>query len=66
MDYFASLLVIVLFGVFSSVFLGGGSSLWATPLGKVVIVLLILGAVGVFIYIQYLLSKPFIYTEKDN
>jgi hypothetical protein len=66
MDYFASLLVIILFGVFSSVFLGGDSSLWATPLGKVVIVLLILGAVGVFIYIQYLLSKPFIYTEKDN
>lgn len=65
MDYFASLAVIVLFGIFTSKFIGGDASLWGTPIGKIVLILLVLGAVGVFIYVQYLLSKPFIYTEKD-
>ena len=65
MDYFASLGVIVLFGIFTSKFIGGDASLWNTPLGKIVLIVLALGAAGVFIYVQYLLSKPFIYTEKD-
>lgn len=65
MDFFASLGAIVLFAVITSYTLTGGPGLWATPIGIVVIVVIITGAVSVFTYIQYLLSKAYIYTEKE-
>lgn len=65
MDYFASLGVIVLFGVLTTNMLGNGSGgLWVTPFGKAILICLVVGALVIFTYIQYLLSKPFIYTEK--
>lgn len=65
-DYFGSIGVIALFGVFSTVMLGSGNNLWNTPFGRIVLIALIISAIVVFIYIQYLLSKPYIYTEKDE
>lgn len=66
LDFFASVGVIALFGVFSSHMLGDTGSLWDTPFGKIVLVALIISGAAVFIYIQYLLSKSLRYTEKDK
>lgn len=63
LDFFATVAAIILFGILSSNILGSGDT-WTTPLGLVVIIGLSLMGVGVFIYIQYLLSKPYIYTER--
>lgn len=65
MDYFASLGVIIIFGVVTTFLLTGGPGLWAKPIGIFVAILLLIGAIAVFIYIQYLLSKAYIYTERD-
>lgn len=64
MDYFASLGLICLFGLFANSIMGSSESIWVTPFGKFVLIALVVAAVAIFIYIQYLLSKPFIYTEK--
>lgn len=63
-DYFASLGVIVLFGAITTLLLTGGPGLWIKPIGIFIGVLILIGAVAVFIYIQYLLSKAYIYTER--
>lgn len=65
MDYFASLGAIVLFAVLTSVTLTGGAGLWIKPIGLLVALILVVGALVVFIYIQYLLSKAYIYTERE-
>lgn len=64
LDYFASLGVIVIFGVITTLLLTGGPGLWFEPVGIFVAILIIIGAIGVFIYIQYLLSKAYVYTER--
>lgn len=64
LDYFASLGVIVLFGAVTTLLLTGGPGLWAKPIGLFIGVLILIGAVGVFIFIQYLLSKAYVYTER--
>lgn len=68
-DYFASIGAIAVFGVFASTTLAGDSSsgnIWETVFGTIVLAGLLAAAVAIFIYIQYILSKPFIYTEKDK
>lgn len=64
MDYFASIGLIGIFGFFANIVMGAETSIWGTPFGKFILIALIVSAVAIFIYIQYLLSKPFIYTEK--
>lgn len=64
MDYFASIGLIAVFGIFANFVMGASVSIWEQPIGKVVLILMIVAAVAIFIYIQYLLSKSFIYTEK--
>lgn len=65
MDFFASIGAVILFAVITSMTMTGGAGLWIQPVGIVIAIILISGAVGVFTYIQYLLSKPYIYTEKE-
>lgn len=65
MDFLATVICIVLFGFVSSSMLGA-AAFWSSALGIVVISLLAVFGVGVFIYIQYLLSKEFIYTERGK
>ncbi len=65
MDYFASIGAIILFAVLTTTTLTGGAGLWAKPIGLFVALLLVVGALVVFIYIQYLLSKAYIYTERE-
>lgn len=65
MDYFASLGVIILFGVITTLLLTGGPGLWIKPIGIFIAILILIGAIAVFIYIQYLLSKAYIYTERE-
>lgn len=64
MDYFASMGLIGLFGFFANIVMGSEDSIWSKPFGTFVLIAMIVAAVAIFIYIQYLLSKPFIYTEK--
>lgn len=66
MDYFASIGAIAVFGIFSTTQLGTGNNLWATPFGRIVLVALVISAVVIFIYIQYLLSKAYVYTERSG
>lgn len=65
MDFFATTGCIILFGAISSNALGT-AAFWGTFLGTLVITLLAGFGIGVFIYIQYLLSKDYIYTEKGK
>lgn len=65
MDFFATTGCIVLFGAISSNALGT-AAFWGTFAGTLVIILLACFGIGVFIYIQYLLSKDYIYTEKGK
>lgn len=65
MDFFASIGAVILFAAITSTTMTGGAGLWIQPVGIVIAIILLSGAVGVFTYIQYLLSKPYIYNEKE-
>lgn len=65
-DYFASIGAIAVFGIFSTTQLGTSNNLWATPFGRIILIALIVSAAVIFIYIQYLLSKPYVYTERGG
>lgn len=65
LDFFATIAAIAMFGALSSGIMGT-SSVWGTPIGIIIIGLLVCMGIGVFIYIQYLLSKDYIYTERKR
>lgn len=64
MDFFATTGCIILFGAMSSSALGT-TPFWSTFTGVLIICLLAGLGIATFIYIQYLLSKDYIYTEKE-
>lgn len=64
MDFFATTGCIILFGAMSSSALGT-ATFWTSFAGILIICLLAGFGIGTFIYIQYLLSKDYVYTEKE-